>query len=125
MRPIALIIVTILLAFATYGQDSKTIKGIVVDKSGFPIPYCTVSEKGTKNAALTNNCGEFELATAEQEFTIVFNCPTHDFVAFERRVNPQELRSNETIVFRLKGHGKTVNKECKKKVDKRLKKLTV
>lgn len=115
-----------LWASSTYGQDSERIKGIVVDKFGTPIPYCNVSLKGTKIAAQTNQCGEFELAAGKEGFTIVFNCmSTQDFITFESRINPQDARYDETVVFQLEKHGKTVNKECNKKVDKRLRKLTV
>jgi len=115
-----------LLTFAVYGQESKTIKGIAVEKTGTPIPNCTVSIKGTKIAATTDNCGEFELATGQEEFTIVFSCmSTHDFITFERRISLQEIHNDETVVFQLKRHGKFQNKECNKEFDKRLRKIKV
>jgi hypothetical protein len=122
--------VTILLAvFSTciaYGQSPKAIRGIAVDKSNSPIPYCTVSVKGTKVSTTADKCGIFELPTVQPEFTIVFNCmATHDFISFERRVDSKEIPEGETVLFVLLNHGRYKNKECKTKVDKRLKKLRV
>lgn len=125
MRHTLLIFLTIFSACIACGQEPKVIKGIAVDKSNSPIPYCTVSVKGTKASATTNKCGEFELPTNQPEFTIVFNCmSTHDFETFERRINMKEISDGETVLFVLRNHGKYKNKECKK-VDKRLKKLNV
>jgi hypothetical protein len=117
---------TIFSTCLTYGQGTKAIKGIAVDKSNSPIPYCTVSVKGTKVSATTDKCGEFELPTVQPQFTIVFNCVyTHDFVTFERRVDAKEIPDGETVLFVLQNHGRYKNKECKMKVDKRLRKLKV
>ena len=126
MRPATFITIIIILTYTAYGQESKTIKGITVEKTGTPIPNCSVSIKGTKIAATTNNCGEFEFVTVEKEFTIVFNCiSTHDFTTFEKRINLQEINNGETVVFQLKRHGKFQNKECIKGFDKRLRKIKV
>jgi hypothetical protein len=126
MRHTLLIFLTILSAFIAHGQVTKAVKGIVVDKSNSPIPYCTVSVKGTKVSATTNKCGEFELPTEQPEFTIVFNCmSTHDFITFERRVGVKEIPDGETVLFVLRNHGRYKNKECNMKMDKKLKKLKV
>jgi hypothetical protein len=113
-------------SFATYGQGNKIFNGIAVEKSGTPIPFCTVSVKGTKIADVTNACGQFQLETDQKEVTVSFSCmSTHDFITFERRINLQHLDSGDTIVFRLKQHGRIVNKECKKRRYKSLQKLIV
>ena len=126
MRLPIIILSTIFNACITYGQDHKAIKGIAVDKSNSPIPYCTISVKGTKMSATTDKCGEFELPIIQPEFTIVFNCmATHDFITFERRVDEKEIPDGETVLFVLRNHGRYKNKECKKKVDKGLRKLKV
>jgi len=126
MRQTTFIIVTFLTSLLTYGQETNPVKGIATDKAGTPIPFCNVSVKGTKIAATTNTCGEFELVTAQNDFTIVFSCmSTHDFITFERRVKGQEINGNDTIVFQLRQHGKTLNKECQKQIDKKLRKLIV
>jgi hypothetical protein len=126
MRVILFMVMAIFTTCSTYGQGTLSINGIVIDKGGSPIPYCNVSVKGTTIASTTNQCGEFELTTHQQQFTIVFNCVyTQDFVTFEKRISAQEIHSKGTILFKLKNHGKIKNKECKKKIDKRLKKITV
>jgi hypothetical protein len=126
MRLVLIILSTIFSTCITYGQDPKAIKGIAVDKSNSPIPYCTVSVKGTKVSATTDKCGKFELPIVQPEFTIVFNCmATHDFITFERRVDVKEIPDGETILFVLRNHGRYKNKECKMKVDRRFKKLKV
>jgi hypothetical protein len=126
MRLTLIILLTIFRTWITFGQAPKAIKGIVVDKSNSPIPYCTVFVKGTKLSATTDKCGEFELPTVQPEFTIVFNCmSTHDFESFERMIDVKEIPEGETVLFVLRNHGKYKNKECKMKVDKRLKKLKV
>jgi len=50
---------------------------------------------------------------------------THDFITFERRVETKDIVEGETILFVLQYHSREKNKECKTKVDKRLKKLKV
>jgi hypothetical protein len=126
MRFYLTILLSIFSALIAYGQSPKAIKGIVVDKANSLIPYCTVSVKGTKVSTTTNGCGEFELSTEQQEFTIVFSCmSTHDFVTFERRVDVKEISGGGTILFVLGNHGKIKNRECKIKVKKGLKKLLV
>ena len=125
MRPFTFIIVAIFLTLATYGQNSKVVKGIATDKAGTPIPFCNVSIKGTKIAVATSNCGEFELTLGQNDYTIVFSCmSTHDFVTFERIVKKEEITEGDTVVFQLNKHGRMTNNECKK-VSKKLHKLIV
>ena len=113
------------MTISSYGQNSRVVKGIATDKAGTPLPFCNVSIKGTKIAAATNSCGEFELAIVQGDFTIVFNCmSTHDFISFERRVKQEEIHEGDTVVFQLNKHGKILNKKCNK-VNKKLRKLIV
>jgi hypothetical protein len=82
--------------------------------------------KGTQNADVTDSCGAFQLSTDSKEVTISFNCTsTHDFITFERRVNLEQVSSSDTVVLRLKKHGKIINNECKKRSYKSLRKLSV
>lgn len=122
MQTFTIILFSAFLALSAFGQSSNSVKGIVTDKFGYPIPFCNVSVKGTKTAATTDSCGKFELTTGQADFTIVFNCMfTNDFMTFERRLNQVEIQTGNTIVFQLNKHRKTTNKQCKK-ADKRLKK---
>jgi hypothetical protein len=126
MRYIIFILGTIFCSCTTYCQTPIVIKGIVIDRSGAPIPYCSVSVKGSRVSATTNECGEFELLAKQQEFTIVFNCmSTYDFVPFEKRFKEKNISKDEIILFQLKGRGKTNNKECQKRINKKLKKFRV
>jgi TonB-dependent starch-binding outer membrane protein SusC len=66
---LTLLVSSIPIAFA---QDP--IKGVVKDDTGSPVPGATVVIKGTSNFAVTNNDGEFVLASAQQyPFSIQFN----------------------------------------------------
>jgi hypothetical protein len=126
MRLILIISAAIFCACSTYGQAEKFMKGVVVNRAGQPISFCNVSIKGSKVAATTNTCGEFELASDSAEFTIVFNCmSTHDFVNFEKKIKLDGTYSNGTILFQLNRHGKVNYKGCKQNLDKPIKKVSV
>jgi hypothetical protein len=125
MKLLLLTFTVIFWASQSEAQDSKIIKGIATNRTGTPIPYCTVSIKGTKKATTTNNCGEFELSTNQSRCTIVFSCmSTHDFVTFERALKPQEFY-DEVVIFQINNHGKFNNKDCETKVYKKKRKLVV
>jgi TonB-linked SusC/RagA family outer membrane protein len=46
-------------------QDKIKVKGKIVDENSMPIPGATIIETNTKNTAITNFDGEFELAVTE------------------------------------------------------------
>lgn len=117
--------ITIMIAFLTlvlHGQTGKVIKGIVTDKWHTPISFCSVSIKGTQISTTTNTCGEFELFVRQEDFTIVFNV---GFVPFERRIRHKEIQNKETVIFLIRAHGRITNRECKKKVGKKIQTLIV
>ena len=119
--------VTTFLTFVvitTFGQ-TRTIKGITLDKGGDPVLGCNVAIKGTTNGTITDKCGEFELTTDQNEVTIVFSCLTSDLKAFESIVKTSEFNSGDKVVFQLRGHWKMKNRDCKNLVDKRLKKYII
>lgn len=120
------ILLTLLTFFtiATYGQ-TRTIKGIALDKGRDPILGCNVFIKGTTNGTVTDICGEFELTTNQNEVTVIFSCLTSDLRAFETIVKTSEFNEGDNVIFHLRGHGKMKNKDCKKTIDKRLKKYTI
>src|SRR5687768_7260253 len=111
MKPTIFITISILWFLAGYGQDIKTVKGIAVDRSYTRIPFCTVARNGTKVSVLANQCGEFDMLTGDEVFTIQFNC---GFIPYEKRINPYEVQNGETIVFQIKRYGKTINNGCEK-----------
>jgi len=113
-----------LLTFSTRGQGIATVKGIVVDKGGDPLVGCNVMIKGTSTGVVTDICGEFSIAIGPDDFTIVF----HDMTYEDLRVFEQGLKRNEItedkIIFQI-GSGKEYNKECKRTINKRLKKFRI
>jgi hypothetical protein len=112
------------VVITTYGQ-TRTIKGITLDKGSDPILGCNVMLKGTTNGTVTDACGEFQLITDQKEVAIVFSCLTSDLRAFETNVNTTDFIEGDKLVFHLVGHWKMKNKDCKMTVDKRLKKYRI
>ncbi len=126
MTYLASLIISSLFSFNSIEHDSTTIKGIVITRDGTTIPYCDVSIKGTTFSVITNQCGEFELSTDKNEFTIVFNCSsTHDFITFEKILRREEMYNGQLFLFELKKHTKLKNKVCKKAINKGAKKIVV
>ena len=121
------IILTLLTFFTivTYGQQIRTIKGIALDKGGDPILGCNVFIKGTTNGTVTDTCGEFELTTTQNEFTVMFSCLTSDMRAFETTLKTTEFKEGDKVIFQLRGHWKMKNKDCKRSIDKELKKYKI
>jgi hypothetical protein len=120
------ILVTFLMfvVITSYGQ-TRTIKGITLDKGSDPILGCNVMLKGTTNGTVTDKCGEFQLTTDQKQVTVVFSCLTSDLRTFETIVSTSDFNEGDKVVFHLRGHWKMKNKDCKMAVDKRLKKYTI
>ena len=59
------------LASPTYAQGGFAVKGVVVDKTGFPLPGTNVMEKGTTNGTITDLDGNFSLTVAKKGATLV------------------------------------------------------
>jgi TonB-linked SusC/RagA family outer membrane protein len=55
-----------------HGQNRPTVTGSVKDQQGSPIAGVTVTEKGTSNAAATNEDGKFSLTLIGNGRTVVF-----------------------------------------------------
>jgi TonB-linked SusC/RagA family outer membrane protein len=55
-----------------YGQDIITVKGTVTDAQSMPLPGATVSEKGTKNSAVTSIDGDYQIKV-KANATLVFS----------------------------------------------------
>ena len=49
------------LAHSAYAQGGFAVKGVVVDKTGFPLPGANVMEKGTSNGTITDLDGNFSI----------------------------------------------------------------
>ncbi len=123
---INLILATTLLTLLSpvNGQGIRTIKGIVVDKGGDPLVGCNVMIKGTLTGTVTDVCGEFSIPIGKEDLTIVFHSMSYDDLrTFETKLRVKEI-TDESIVFQL-GKGKMRNKNCKKTIDKNLKKYRI
>jgi TonB-linked SusC/RagA family outer membrane protein len=71
MRKIAsLLTVLVLLCTVAFAQ-TRTVKGVVKDDKGEPIPFATVSEAGTKNATTADVNGTFSIKIKEGSKLIV------------------------------------------------------
>lgn len=126
IKVIPLIVLMILLAPGMKAQTAKKINGIAVERRGDRITFCSVTIKGNQNSTMTDSCGFFQLWFPPEEFTIVFNCSsTHDFVTFEERINPIKLQEGDTILFRVRRHGKISKNRCKSPLPKRVQKIKV
>ena len=51
-------------------QGGFAVKGVVVDKTGFPLPGANVMEKGTSNGAITDLDGNFSLNVSKKGATL-------------------------------------------------------
>src|SRR5688500_17363751 len=65
MRKIAsLLTVLMLLCIFAFAQ-TRTVKGVIKDDKGEPIPFATISETGTKNATTADATGAFTIKIKE------------------------------------------------------------
>src|SRR5215213_9529444 len=72
MRKIAsLLSVLMLLCTLAFGQ-TRTVTGTVSDENGTPIPFATVTETGTNNAATADATGNFSI-TVKQNSRLTFS----------------------------------------------------
>lgn len=58
------------LAHSAYAQGGFAVKGVVVDKTGFPLPGANVMEKGTSNGTITDLDGNFSLNVSKKGVTL-------------------------------------------------------
>lgn len=54
-----------------YSQSSFSVKGVVADKTGFPLPGANVTEKGTANGTITDLDGNFSLNVSKKGAVLV------------------------------------------------------
>ena len=58
------------LAHPAYAQGGFAVKGVIVDKTGFPLPGANVMEKGTSNGTITDLDGNFSLNVSKKGVTL-------------------------------------------------------
>ncbi|MFN8844954.1 MAG: carboxypeptidase-like regulatory domain-containing protein [Chryseotalea sp.] len=125
MRNIILLIIFLSsISFSIFGQ-TRTIKGIAIDKGGNPILGCNVFIKGTTTGTITDPCGEFELRTNENTFTVMFSCLTSDLRTFESVIKTDDFNEGDKVIFHLRGHWSMKNRDCKRRISKKLRKYII
>lgn len=67
-----IMLLLMVLGFAISSQAQTTVTGTVTDKKGEPLPGVTVTVKGTKTAAATNNQGIYTLSNVAADAVLVF-----------------------------------------------------
>src|ERR1041385_8010745 len=68
MKKIVFMLIPLLIvALAFSPVTSITINGVINDNQGNPIPYAAVSEKGTKNAVITDGKGKFTITVSNEK----------------------------------------------------------
>ena len=113
---------TILTALS-YGQGSKILRGITVDKNGNRFK-CNIVIEETQTNVTTDSCGVFSVPIGNEDFTIVFLTRHRDF-GRRYKINLKSKDVNDKqIVFQLK-NWETANKPCKSIVEKGLKTIRI
>lgn len=72
IRSLVGLLVGVLLAVSTYGQDRK-VSGKVTDQTGEPMPGVNIANKGTTRGTSTNAEGMFEITGLSNSTTLVFS----------------------------------------------------
>lgn len=70
-----------------------TVKGKITDDKGLPLPGATVTEKGTKNYAITNGSGEFSITVAQENVTLVFT-----YIGYKSRELPASSTAMKVVL---------------------------
>jgi TonB-linked SusC/RagA family outer membrane protein len=98
-----------------HAQDAITVKGVVSDGQGMPMPGATVSEKGTKNSTITSFDGVYQIkvkSNAILVFTFLGTKPTELSVKNRTLINSKLIDDtnnlNEVVVV---GYGTKSRKD--------------
>ena len=71
MRKYLTMVVLLLMSMAAYAQQ-HSVKGTVVDQTGFPVIGMTVVEQGTQNGATTDIDGNWQLTVSSGKAVLEF-----------------------------------------------------
>ncbi len=80
----------LLLTGPIYAQGGFTVKGVIVDKTGFPLPGANVMEKGTTTGTITDLDGNFSLGVTKKGTTLTISFmgyTSKDIVVKDQTVN--------------------------------------
>ena len=107
-----------------------SLTGVVTDTAGNPLPGATIMVKGTKQGAVTNNDGEFNIRSVNRNAVLIVN-----FVGYRSREIPAEGRSrlsvrletdlqalNDVVVAMIEAKCSTLNKRDQNTLKRRIRK---
>ena len=95
------------LAHPAYAQGGFAVKGVVVDKTGFPLPGANVMEKGTSNGTITDLDGNFSLNVSKKgvTLTVSFMGYTPKDVVVKDKTTNITLEENSKLLDEVVGGG--------------------
>jgi TonB-linked SusC/RagA family outer membrane protein len=96
MRKIAPLLVMLVLCCGLAFAQSRTVSGVVRDDKGVPIPFATVTEKGTKKAVTADGNGRFSITVASD---------AHLLITAAGYAAQDVTASNATTVALVRGEG--------------------
>ncbi|WP_416864132.1 MAG: DUF5686 and carboxypeptidase regulatory-like domain-containing protein [Imperialibacter sp.] len=85
--------VSLLIGGASYAQS---IKGIVIDEKGEPLPFTTIYVGGTSTGVSTNQDGDYELSLAPGPYDIVFQ-----YVGYKRQIQEVVVIPGKTYMLNV------------------------
>lgn len=73
-RGMGMLILLLLTSLLSFSQNNLKVTGKVTDENGKPLEGATVEEKGTRNTAITNQIGEFQMnvSSSKAKLTITY-----------------------------------------------------
>ena len=86
----------IFLTFFKFDVDAGTVKGLVTDMEGQPLPFATVYVKGSTIGTATNPEGIFELNLPEGNHELVFQ-----YVGYKKHIESIQI-SHEPLILNIK-----------------------
>ncbi len=94
MRPILL---CILLVFIASTSQAGTISGVVTDDKGYPLPYASLTIKGTNKGTNTNSSGRYSILLSPGQYIIVAQ-----YVGYGKQEKEVAVtNSNQVLDFKL------------------------
>ncbi len=80
MKPLSLLIVFLMvMSVSLYGQQTRSIKGLVTDPDGLPLPGVNIIEKGTYHGTTTDENGQYSFSVPDNNSVVL----VFSFLGFE------------------------------------------
>lgn len=86
-------LLSFLLIFSTLLSFAGKISGVITDDKGNPLPYASVSVKGTKKGTTTNSSGRYSIDLVPGQYTLVAQ-----YVGYAKREKPVTVTGNDQFV---------------------------